>query len=58
VPITVGAMAELVRAGKVRYLGCPSRAGHDPPGPRDAPDAALQSEWLSRDIEGSPHGLR
>ena len=41
VPIeeTVGAMAELVEAGKVRHLGLSeARRRHDPPGPRHAPD--------------------
>src|SRR6185503_6605779 len=54
---TVGAMAELVKAGKVRYLGL-SEAG--PQTIRRAhavhPIAALQSEWSlwSRDIEDGP----
>jgi aryl-alcohol dehydrogenase-like predicted oxidoreductase len=58
VPIeeTVGAMAELVEAGKVRYLGL-SEAGPDTMRRAVAvhPIAALQSEWSlwSRDIEGA-----
>nr|WP_162450455.1 aldo/keto reductase [Phytoactinopolyspora mesophila] len=57
VPIeeTVGAMAELVQAGKVRYLGL-SEAAADTIRRAHAvhPIAALQSEWSlwSRDIEG------
>jgi aryl-alcohol dehydrogenase-like predicted oxidoreductase len=57
VPIeeTVGAMAELVSAGKVRYLGL-SEAAPDTLRRASAvhPIAALQSEWSlwSRDIEG------
>jgi aryl-alcohol dehydrogenase-like predicted oxidoreductase len=57
VPIeeTVGAMAELVAAGKVRYLGL-SEAAADTVRRAHAvhPIAALQSEWSlwSRDIEG------
>jgi aryl-alcohol dehydrogenase-like predicted oxidoreductase len=51
---TVGAMAELVTAGKVRYLGL-SEAGPDTLRRASAvhPIAALQSEWSlwSRDIE-------
>jgi len=56
VPIeeTVGAMAELVRAGKVRYLGL-SEASADTVrrGAAVHPIAALQTEWslFSRDIE-------
>jgi aryl-alcohol dehydrogenase-like predicted oxidoreductase len=59
VPIeeTVGAMAELVTAGKVRYLGL-SEAGADTIRRAHAvhPIAALQSEWSlwSRDIEAGP----
>jgi aryl-alcohol dehydrogenase-like predicted oxidoreductase len=59
VPIedTVGAMAELVQAGKVRYLGL-SEAGAETIRRAHAvhPIAALQSEWSlwSRDIEGGP----
>jgi aryl-alcohol dehydrogenase-like predicted oxidoreductase len=59
VPIedTVGAMAELVRAGKVRYLGL-SEAGAETIRRAHAvhPIAALQSEWSlwSRDIESGP----
>jgi aryl-alcohol dehydrogenase-like predicted oxidoreductase len=59
VPIeeTVGAMAELVTAGKVRYLGL-SEAGADTVRRAHAvhPIAALQSEWSlwSRDIEDGP----
>jgi aryl-alcohol dehydrogenase-like predicted oxidoreductase len=59
VPIedTVGAMAELVAAGKVRYLGL-SEAGVDTIRRAHAvhPIAALQSEWSlwSRDIEDGP----
>jgi aryl-alcohol dehydrogenase-like predicted oxidoreductase len=58
VPIeeTVGAMAELVEAGKVRYLGL-SEALPDTMRRAAAvhPIAALQSEWSlwSRDIEGA-----
>jgi aryl-alcohol dehydrogenase-like predicted oxidoreductase len=52
---TVGAMAELVQAGKVRYLGL-SEAGPDTLRRAVAvhPITALQSEWSlwSRDIEG------
>jgi aryl-alcohol dehydrogenase-like predicted oxidoreductase len=52
---TVGAMAELVAAGKVRYLGL-SEASADTIRRAAAvhPIAALQSEWslFSRDIEG------
>jgi aryl-alcohol dehydrogenase-like predicted oxidoreductase len=52
---TVGAMAELVRAGKVRYLGL-SEAGPETLRRAHAvhPITALQSEWSlwSRDIEG------
>jgi aryl-alcohol dehydrogenase-like predicted oxidoreductase len=62
VPIedTVGAMAELVTEGKVRYLGL-SEAGPDTIRRAQAvhPIAALQSEWSlwSRDIEGGgPEG--
>ncbi|HEY8527883.1 MAG TPA: aldo/keto reductase [Acidimicrobiales bacterium] len=57
VPIeeTVGAMAELVEAGKVRYLGL-SEASADTIRRAAAvhPIAALQSEWslFSRDLEG------
>ena len=51
---TVGAMAELVKAGKVRYLGL-SEAGADTLRRANAvhPISALQSEWSiwSRDIE-------
>ena len=60
VPIeeTVGAMAELVTAGKVRYLGL-SEAGAETIRRAQAvhPIAALQSEWSlwSRDIEGPPY---
>ena len=56
VPIeeTVGAMAELVAAGKVRYLGL-SEAGPDTirRAHATAPISALQSEWSlwSRDLE-------
>ena len=56
VPIeeTVGAMAELVEAGKVRYLGL-SEAGPDTirRAHETAPISALQSEWSlwSRDLE-------
>lgn len=56
VPIeeTVGAMAELVRAGKVRHLGL-SEAGAQTVRRAHAvhPIAALQSEWSlwSRDLE-------
>jgi aryl-alcohol dehydrogenase-like predicted oxidoreductase len=59
VPIeeTVGAMAELVTAGKVRYLGL-SEAGSETIRRAQAvhPIAALQSEWSlwSRDIEDGP----
>jgi aryl-alcohol dehydrogenase-like predicted oxidoreductase len=59
VPIeeTVGAMAELVAEGKVRYLGL-SEAGADTLRRAQAvhPIAALQSEWSlwSRDIEDGP----
>jgi aryl-alcohol dehydrogenase-like predicted oxidoreductase len=59
VPIeeTVGAMAELVKAGKVRYLGL-SEAGADTIRRAQSvhPIAALQSEWSlwSRDIEAGP----
>jgi aryl-alcohol dehydrogenase-like predicted oxidoreductase len=53
---TVGAMAELVAAGKVRYLGL-SEASADTIRRAAAvhPIAALQSEWslFSRDVEGS-----
>jgi len=58
VPIeeTVGAMAELVAAGKVRHLGL-SEASADTVGRAAAvaPIAALQSEWsiFSRDIEAA-----
>lgn len=58
VPIeeTVGAMAELVAAGKVRYLGL-SEAGPDTIRRAHAthPISALQSEWSlwSRDLEGA-----
>ena len=52
---TVGAMAELVAAGKVRYLGL-SEASADTIRRAAAvhPIAALQSEWslFSRDVEG------
>ena len=52
---TVGAMAELVAAGKVRHLGL-SEASADTIRRAAAvhPIAALQSEWSlwSRDIEG------
>src|ERR1035437_9882893 len=52
---TVGAMAELVAEGKVRYLGL-SEASPDTLRRADAvhPIAALQSEWSlwSRDVEG------
>jgi aryl-alcohol dehydrogenase-like predicted oxidoreductase len=52
---TVGAMAELVEAGKVRYLGL-SEASADTIRRAVAvhPIAALQSEWslFSRDVEG------
>jgi aryl-alcohol dehydrogenase-like predicted oxidoreductase len=56
VPIeeTVGAMAELVQAGKVRYLGL-SEAGPEtiPRAHATHPISALQSEWSlwSRDLE-------
>src|SRR5690348_15068388 len=59
VPIeeTVGAMGELVAAGKVRYLGL-SEAGAETIRRAQAthPIAALQSEWSlwSRDIEAGP----
>ncbi len=59
VPIeeTVGAMADLVTAGKVRYLGL-SEAGAETIRRAHAvhPIAALQSEWSlwSRDIEAGP----
>jgi len=59
VPIeeTVGAMAELVTEGKVRYLGL-SEAGAETIRRAQAvhPIAALQSEWSlwSRDIEDGP----
>ncbi|MEU9606993.1 aldo/keto reductase [Streptomyces sp. NPDC048057] len=52
---SVGAMAELVRAGKVRHLGLSEVTGAEL---REAhavhPIAALQSEWslFSRDVEG------
>jgi len=61
VPIeeTVGAMADLVRAGKVRHLGL-SEAGPDSLRRASAvhPIAALQSEYSlwSRDVEGSVLG--
>ena len=57
VPIeeTVGAMAELVQAGKVRYLGL-SEASSESIRKANAihPIAALQSEYslLTRDVEG------
>jgi aryl-alcohol dehydrogenase-like predicted oxidoreductase len=54
---TVGAMAELVRAGKVRYLGL-SEAGPDTLRRASAvhPITALQSEYSlwSRDVEDGP----
>lgn len=54
---TVGAMAELVKEGKVRYLGL-SEAGADTIRRACAvhPIAALQSEWSiwSRDVEDGP----
>ena len=56
VPIeeTVGAMAELVRAGKVRHLGlCEVTAGELRAAVAVHPIAAVQSEWSiwSRDVE-------
>src|ERR1700722_16080662 len=56
VPIeeTVGAMAELVRAGKVRHLGlCEVTAGELRAAVAGHPIAAVQSEWSiwSRDVE-------
>ncbi|AYY11728.1 aldo/keto reductase [Actinobacteria bacterium YIM 96077] len=53
---TVGAMAELVEAGKVRYLGLSEAAAETIRRAHAVhPIAALQSEWSlwSRDIEGS-----
>src|ERR1700689_4177060 len=57
VPIeeTVGAMAELVRAGKVRHLGLSEvTAGELRAAVAEHPIAAVQSEWSiwSRDVEG------
>ena len=57
VPIeeTVGAMAELVAAGKVRHLGLSEAgAGDDPPRPRRAPDHRApdaSTSLFTRDIE-------
>ena len=58
VPIeeTVGAMAELVREGKVRYLGLSEASGRSIERAVSVhPIAALQSEWSlwTRDLEGS-----
>jgi len=53
---SVGAMAELVRAGKVRYLGLSEVTGAQLRAAYEVhPIAALQSEWsvFSRDIESS-----
>jgi len=57
VPIeeTVGAMAELVKAGKVRYLGLSEAAAHTIRRAHAVhPISALQSEYslLTRDVEG------
>lgn len=56
---TVGAMAELVRAGKVRYLGLSEAAAETIRRAHAVhPIAAVQSEWSlwSRDIEGGVVG--
>ena len=52
---TVGAMAELVEAGKVRYLGL-SRggAGDDPPRPRGPPDQRAADRVLA--VDARPRG--
>ena len=53
---TVGAMAELVREGKVRHLGLSEVTAHELRAAHAVhPIAALQSEWslFSRDVEGS-----
>ncbi len=56
---TVGAMAELVREGKVRFLGLSeASAGDAPPRARRAPDPALQSEYSLLDPRPRGRGAR
>ena len=46
---TVGAMAGLVEAGKVRHIGSPKRPPKPSAGARGAPGSALQSEYSALD---------